>query len=384
LLTTIKKIGHSPQHPVAFEVFGEKINLKKLEDQLKVYAYDIALRASFYRGTIGKLLGEKYVNWEKLEEEVHNVMKDITALVALLEHLTFAHERSPLALKNVELITLQSRFSSSRIKAMFPGKKICVCDFYIDGCEHGTVEDTYIITFDDMLIIDHHSKLPQMSAHISSTTIAMRYVKKYGVLPPEYKILISHTDCDSILSMLVMRGLLPPEEKFSNAAIAADHTGEANRIGDLLQALERERDYLFSVRNLFALLHGGRMSAKAEALLAARLREREKIKELVGAGKFTFYHDIAYIILDEKVDGALVPALIPKANVIVVAYPMPAGSRGKWLIKVRVGKNARGIYLNQLHLPDFGGRWNAGSTSRSGGTNISPQEYVKLVYQKIC
>jgi type VI protein secretion system component Hcp len=364
-------------------VFGRKINVKTLEDQLRVYAFDIALRASLYRGTIGKLLGEKDINWEKLEDEVHNVMKDITSLVALLEHVTFEHERSPLALKNVELIRLQSRFSSSEIKAMFPGEKICVCDFYIKDCEQGTLEDNYLITFDGILIIDHHSQLPQMSTDITSTAIAIKYVRKHGPLPKEYKILINHTDCDSILSMLIMRGPLPPEGKFSKAAIAADHTGEVNRISDLLQALERERDYLFSVRNLFALLRGNRMSAKVKALIAARLREREKLRKLVKAGKFTFYHNIAYIILDEKVDGALVPALIPKAEVIVVAYPMPSGSSRKWLIKVRVGKKAKGIYLNQLHLPDFGGRWNAGSTSRSGGTNISPQEYVKLVYQKI-
>jgi hypothetical protein len=38
-----------------------------------------------------------------------------------------------------------------------------------------------------------------------------------------------------------------------------------------------------------------------------------------------------------------------------------------------------GVALNNMGLPNTGGRWNAVSTTRHGGTDTSPEEYVKLV-----
>ncbi len=45
--------------------------------------------------------------------------------------------------------------------------------------------------------------------------------------------------------------------------------------------------------------------------------------------------------------------------------------------------NAEGNKLNTLDLPDFGGRWNAGSTRRFGGTSIHPEEYAEILDERM-
>lgn len=54
----------------------------------------------------------------------------------------------------------------------------------------------------------------------------MAYVKEEGIASPADCVVINHTDCDSVLSSAIIRGILPPEKRFGDAAIAADHTGE--------------------------------------------------------------------------------------------------------------------------------------------------------------
>ena len=80
-----------------------------------------------------------------------------------------------------------------------------------------------------------------MRKHISSTTLANKYVTERGPLNNSYAVIINHTDTDSILSSLIMSGKLKPHDEFDMAAIAADHTGKENIISDLLQALEDDR-----------------------------------------------------------------------------------------------------------------------------------------------
>ncbi len=58
-------------------------------------------------------------------------------------------------------------------------------------------------------------------------------------------------------------------------------------------------------------------------------------------------------------------------------------SARKWRIRVRPGLQAEGLMLNTLRLPDSGGRWNALSTSRLGGTNVTPEEYLQQVRQAV-
>ncbi len=285
-------------------------------------------------------------------------------------------------INNVTLMEERSLITSSELKELFPNKKLCICDFPLKGCEEGIIDEESIV-FHDILIIDHHAPILRNYRKICSTSLAIQYVKKNDPLPQEQIICINHTDCDSILSMLIMRGILPPEDKYGEAAIAADHMGQENKIADLLQGLQKVNDVSLSVRNLFALLRGNPLDEKAEQLLRGRLADREKIKRLVEMNKFKQYDEITYCILDKKVDAALAPNFLPEAKVILLASPMPPESPKKWEIKVRLGIKIKDIYLNELGLPDYGGRWNAGSTKRDGGTNIEPEEFLRILSKRL-
>ncbi|MCK5593863.1 MAG: hypothetical protein KAI18_01335 [Candidatus Aenigmarchaeota archaeon] len=284
---------------------------------------------------------------------------------------------------NVVLINEKSVYTYSELKEMFPDSKLlCVCDFYVQGAEDGNISDEGI-TYDGVLNIDHHAPIEQMYKQISSTTLAIDYVKEHGILPSDHKIIINHTDCDAVLSSMIMTGALEPLEIYNDAAIAADHTGVENDISDLLQALQETRDLPFIMENLCHLQDDEKIDTKAEMLLEDRMESREEVKQLVKDGAFSEYNGIYYIGRDEKIESELVPEFLPDAKLVVLASPMPPDSEREWEIKVRLGKNTRDINLKKLNLPDFGCRFNAGSTMRLGGTDIELEEYVRRVYSEI-
>ena len=142
-----------------------------------------------------------------------------------------------------------------------------------------------------------------------------------------------------------------------------------------------------SARNLELLLAGKELEPEALELLKKRKADREKVKKMIEDGRFTVNeYGVAYVTIDKKVDAGLVPAFLPEAKVIVIGSKMPDGpeKKGEWEIKVRLGMAAPpGTSLNNLGLPDFGGRWNAGSTKRNGGTNIGAEEYAKILGEKL-
>ncbi|MBW6462050.1 MAG: hypothetical protein K0B07_03315 [DPANN group archaeon] len=283
---------------------------------------------------------------------------------------------------NVILIDEKSVYTYSELKEMFPDSKLCICDFYLQGTEKGEFSKEGI-TYEDVLNIDHHAPIKQMYKNISSTTIAIDYVKKYGVISSDYMIIINHTDCDAVLSSMIMTGVLEPREIYNFAAISADHTGAENEIADILQALQETRDLPFIMENLYYNLNDEPIDTKAEILLEDRKESREEVQRLVDDGAFSEQNGIYYITLDEKIESELVPEYLPDAKLIVMASPMSAGSKRKWEIKVRLGKMAGDIILRDLNIPNFGCRWNAGSTDRNGGTDVEPEEFVKIVYSEI-
>ncbi len=282
----------------------------------------------------------------------------------------------------INLLELSTARTPKELRDMYPDKKLCVCDFYVKGSEKGNIRE-YGIEHEGILIIDHHSRIEEMKKDVSSAVLAKNYAEAKEEPPKDHTILINHTDCDSMLSMLIMAGLLPPEQRYAQAAIAADHTGQENTIADLLQAIQKKRDVLFSTENLEALLEGKNLTPEAEHMLEERREERKIVKELAENGSFSRYNSIAYAILDRKIDTALLPSQLHDAKVIMTASPMPPGSKERWEIKTRLGKGVGGIYLNELGLPDWGGRWNAGSTKRHGGTGIEPEEYVRILHKKM-
>jgi hypothetical protein len=293
------------------------------------------------------------------------------------ESFTDKLERLP-----IDLLPLKSIYSISEIREIIPNNSLYVCDFYLDKIEEGEeVVGGYKI--DDITNIDHHAPLRVMSKHISSANLALEFVKKNGAIIPPDHVVIHHTDCDSVLSSAIMRGILPVDEIFGQAAIAADHTGEQNEIADLLQALQEKRSLSFSLANLEKLLTGIPLEEESQKLLDARLSDRTKAREMVDAGAFEKIGDVYFTSVKENFDGGLIPALLPDAVAIVIGVPME-DNPDMWGIKVRLGNNApEGLALNTLGLPNFGGRWNAGNTKRHNGTKLNPKDYAILLNNKI-
>ena len=271
---------------------------------------------------------------------------------------------------NIYLIEKRGDNTAQELKATVSGRKLCVCDLCVEGSEKGEIAGSGAIRFDDLLIIDHHPNLPEMRGHVCSTTFAHRYVAKCGPLGGGYAVVINHTDTDSILSSLIMCGMLEPRDEFDEAAIAADHTGEENLISDVLQALEDDRCLQRSIEVL-------------QRILERRIWVRQKLRALRDCGRLKMDGDVACGVLDEKIDAGLLPWLFPEAKVALCAWLMPEGSKGKWAIKARVCGCSDCIDLKAMNLPDTGGRWDAVSTTRHDGTNTEPEEYVKTVKEGI-
>lgn len=263
---------------------------------------------------------------------------------------------------------------------------IFACDFYVDGIEWcESIEGGYR---DGRLInIDHHAPVPRMRRPVSSANLALDYVQAHGSAPPESTVVVSHTDCDSILSGGIVSGRLPADPRFGTAAIAADHTGEANDIADLLQGLETLRSVETSMDALGRMLRGERLGALARDALDERRARRRVAADAVRAGLFRMRDGIAYAETSDRVEGEFFPALLPGAELIIVANPRP-GVPGRLDVKVRLGSAAPpGVTLDELQVdridPTFGGRWNAGSNRRAGGTTMSLAEYVDALAERL-
>lgn len=258
---------------------------------------------------------------------------------------------------------------------------IAACDLYIDGAEKGKeIPGGYEI--EGIMNIDHHAPTTRMMKHISSTNLAIEQVRRHGPVTPDSLVIISHTDCDSVLSSCIMSGELPPNARFGEAAIAADHTGAADGIADVLQSLEERRDLYFSLRNLRKLLDGQPLDRIAQPYYARRLGKREAAAKAIEAGQVSLDGSLAFGVLESNLDGELFPARLPAAAVILLMRRRPDAPR--WNAKIRLGISApAGAGLHHLHIerfdPAFAGRWNAGSNSRNGGTGMDPEEYARHV-----
>lgn len=280
----------------------------------------------------------------------------------------------------IELIEESQNIDPEKLKENYQGE-IIICDAYVNEIEK-TNFDPENNTFSDEKIfsIDHHAPIEQFEKNISSTNIAIEFVKKNGPITDRTTV-INHTDCDSILSSLIIKGILPPDEKFGEAAISADHTGAENEIADLLQSLQYERNIELSLKNLQLLLEEKPLELKAQELFQKRIAEREKVKEIVANKDFEEINGIVYTELNEKIDPTLLINQLPEAKIILSFSPLPKDPSLSE-VRIRRGMSAPDeLSLNKLNITDFdpnwGCRWNAGSNRRGGGTKLSSEEYTK-------
>lgn len=279
--------------------------------------------------------------------------------------------------------------TAAELKDFFVGKKVYACDFYVSNIEKESQEIDGGFEMEGLANIDHHAPIEKMTRQVTSTDMAIEYVKKYGPVgdAENYAVVINHTDCDSVLSSAIMRGIIPPEERFSVAALAADHTGEAEDVAELLQAFKDERDLEFSIRNLDLFLKHKSLEPAAEELLNKRKNDRERATQIVESGSVNQVGRVAYIETSEKIEAGLFAPLIPDAVVFVISTPMK-NKPGFFETKVRLGAVApEGFTLRDLNMdeidPNYGGRWNAGNNKRGGGTETPPKEYAEKINKRI-
>lgn len=293
-----------------------------------------------------------------------------------------------------EIVPLKSRIELRALEHDFPSPgRIYACDFYIQEAERGSAVPGGL-ELGRVVNIDHHAPLERMRRQITSTALAAEFLESGARVEPGSYVVINHTDCDSILSSALLTHLVPLNQKLVDASVAADHTGEENAIADLLQALDDSREgdrtvdqYAQSLQNLRLLLEGKPAGPDAQAALAARMTKRKESERAVSSGRIREDGPVAFGLVDSEIDSAFYPALFPGSSLIVVACPyMPDPS--KWIVKVRLGSAAPlGMTLHSLGIsefdPAFGGRWNAGSTKRAGGTTVDPRRYLEEMQLRV-
>ena len=263
----------------------------------------------------------------------------------------------------------------------FTGTPQVVCDAYVDAIELFATPTPWGWIVDDSENIDHHAPGARFEAQVSSANLALARVAHGGVVAPGVPVRITHTDCDSILSAGIVSGLLPAHDEFGEAAIAADHTGVAHPIADLLQAVEDTRSLSDSFSALEAHLAGHTLPAFADRALNERLTRREHAADAVRAGHFELIDGFACFDFDGSMEGEFFAPLLPQARVIVLSTPYPDRPDQR-LVRVRLGQAARAeeslhaLRLNEVDSA-YGGRWNAGSNRRGGGTPLMAAAWVR-------
>ena len=142
----------------------------------------------------------------------------------------------------------------SELESLGAGRVIA-CDCFVTGAGTWQFRDGAYVN-DRFVSIDHHQDDPRMHRFVSSANLAAEWVRAGHGPRPGDLVVITHTDCDSVLSSAIVSGRLEPKPEYEAAAIAADHTGAKNGIADLLQSLDSYRDHELSLRNLSLLERG--------------------------------------------------------------------------------------------------------------------------------
>lgn len=272
--------------------------------------------------------------------------------------------------------------------------QITVADCYVGGAERGeAVPGGYAVG--RVLNVDHHAPTARMARAVSSTNLALAHLAAGGT--GGEVVAINHTDCDSVLSAALLRGQLEADPVYGASALAADHTGAPDPVADLLQALDDHRrgqrripQWIESLDNLQRLGAGRPLTPWAQQALDARLGRRDAAADLVARGGVrhpTRHGPLLQVSVAGATDGAFFPALAPDAAVLLLHGPHPLVP-GHHTMRLRLGLAAPpGLTLHGLGLdtldPRWGGRWNAGSNQRGGGTAMDPEVYATALAARI-
>jgi hypothetical protein len=281
------------------------------------------------------------------------------------------------------LLPIDTRADAARLEGTFDAPTIYAADWYVDAVERGEeVPGGYAVG--RVVNVDHHADTERMRWPISSAPLALERVRAVGVPGPKDHVVLTHTDCDSVLSAAILLGLLPADDRLGAAAIAADHTGVEDPLADTLQAVDHCRDWELSLDLARRILDGKPLPANITAAVDSRRADRARAADVAATARRVGV--VACIRAEEELGGEFLPASLPDAAVIVFASRRP-GSAERWNVKLRLGAAAPpGSSLLKLGLEGYdrniGGRWNAMSNKRLGGTVADPDDYAAEVARR--
>lgn len=325
--------------------------------------------------------GESEISFaEVLEKKAHELAASLTPL--------------PLDGKGLSLEYLQNYVSQHGIT------NLIILDQKVAGIEERGDLRPYGYEFylpnATITVIDHHVRESSLS-EVSTGNLVLEYLRQHpSGPPPGSTIAITHGDCDSVVSAGLMLGALPPLEAFGDAVLSADHTFEANHIGDMLQAIELipppgelvrltggscdgslSRSIELSFRNLGLLLQGKDLEAPVAEALQGRLAARAGWRERIERGEVqTLGGGTCICVLHEKPKQDPYPeflkGLLPHASLVLVFHQVPEADD---FMQVRaiggcsfpeMASLGDGTIISGDLVPGFGGRRDAGSNRRGG------------------
>ena len=301
------------------------------------------------------------------------------------------------------ILTIPRKASNglNEIAALGRGGTVFATDFYVDGAETWTRVAGGLREPGGVVVnVDHHAPLHSMQRRITSTMLAIERMKA-GLAPDPAQdvVVVNHMDCDSVLASGILSRRLDPHPDLVEASLAADHTGEAHPVADLLQGLDAHwsrsglpTPSIEGLDRFSALLRELRGSGTiddpfAREALARRRQNREAAERMVAEGRFDGSDGVSMAVLDEPVEGELFLPHLPRATLVVTMTPLVAHP-GRWQAKIRLGHGAsEGLSLHDLRIAEFddayGGRWNAGSNNRGDGTDLTPDAYRRKLIEAL-
>jgi hypothetical protein len=260
------------------------------------------------------------------------------------------------------------------LQRQFPdARRIFAADFYLRGIEKAgkllPCGAGYELS-GGVFNIDHHAPGELWERHVSTGVLACQWVRKEGVIAAKNGdiVVINHTDCDSVLSALILTGVLPVHERFEQAVLDADHRGTPNEIADMLQACKSLRNLPLMAEALSCYLQGEALPEVVRNQVEQLHESRLVVKQLVDRGKYQERNGVVLIKCDRYFESDLFLNHFPDARVLVVECPSEK-SPSVMITRLRLGACIEsGLSLHRLGLtdidPHFGGRFNAGSNKR--------------------
>src|SRR5258706_984702 len=263
-----------------------------------------------------------------------------------------------------------------------------------------------------LLNIDHHNEYASKTKDFSTThqVIITIQEKIFNPIDPEKVVLVNHDDTDSVLSLLLSTHRNVPSkviDLFAEAAKAADHTGEPNRLANLIDSFYKTYD-LDNLIPLINLLISGEKLIFTDEKIQQKFEKYETQPELIkdylsvvlkneqsqyGEG----FYDVETKILrlspkDKAIDTSRVLPITIQMDLpvsIIMTYSILDSATNWWKISLRAGPSfPKGLTLEemakQLNLEQFGygGRRDAGGMGRyHGEKTITPDRLSDLLHQ---